>query len=77
MSLRLVRLPGLIPYGEGLKYQSVLMQKCRDEAIDSVLMLQHAPVYTAGRRSAGFASQIPVLNNAPVFDVSSPIPTTS
>ncbi|PJF18459.1 UspA domain-containing protein [Paramicrosporidium saccamoebae] len=64
-----VRLPGLIPYAEGLKYQSVLMQKCRDEATDSVLMLQHLPVYTAGRRSAGFASQTPILNNAPVFDV--------
>lgn len=47
--------------------QERLAAQCEAHGIGSVLLLQHEPVYTAGRRSAGFASHAQL--SAPVFDV--------
>jgi lipoyl(octanoyl) transferase len=51
-SLLVVR-PGLIPYEEGVRMQRALESARSAGAIaDTVLMLEHPPVYTQGRRSS-------------------------
>lgn len=69
MRVRLIRPKGLVEYGRALWLQEQLAADCRDDGVDSVVLLQHCPVYTAGRRSAGFARRTTPLP-APVFDVS-------
>jgi lipoate-protein ligase B len=56
-TVRLVKPMGLIPYVEGLKLQQKLFDECKEFSIDSLVILQHTPVYTAGRRKTGFAME--------------------
>ena len=57
-SLLVIR-PGLVPYEEGLRVQRGLEQVRTDgEIADTVLILEHPPVYTKGRRST--AAELPM-----------------
>src|SRR5829696_2590606 len=50
--LRSCRL-GLVPYGEALELQRRVRAARQDDRVpDTVLLLEHPPVYTRGRRSA-------------------------
>jgi lipoyl(octanoyl) transferase len=64
--LRIVE-AGLVPYDEALTLQRTIhARRVVDEAPDTVLLLEHPPVYTAGRRTE--ASDRPV-DGSPVIDV--------
>ncbi len=54
--MRIIQLRGPVPFAAGLALQQALVRACR-RGQDSVLLLQHAPTYTAGRREAGFAQR--------------------
>ena len=44
------RLPGLLPYADGQRLQKALLARRKANAIgDTLLLLEHAPVYTLGR----------------------------
>jgi lipoyl(octanoyl) transferase len=45
------RLPGLVPYEEGWRLQSEAHARVVGGGEDEVLLLQHEPVYTAGKRT--------------------------
>jgi lipoyl(octanoyl) transferase len=61
------RLPGLVPYDEGLRLQRALHAQVADgEAPDTVLLLQHEPVYTAGKRTEPWERPV---DGTPVVDV--------
>ncbi|MEV0587828.1 lipoyl(octanoyl) transferase LipB [Nonomuraea sp. NPDC050310] len=65
--LALVRLGVDVPYEQAWTLQrSVHAQRVADAVTDTVLMLEHAPVYTAGRRTA--AHERPA-DGTPVIDV--------
>ena len=50
---------GIVPYGEGLELQRRLAAaRRRDEVPDVLLLLEHTPVYTRGRRST--AAELPM-----------------
>ena len=50
---------GILPYGEGLELQRRFeAARRRDEVPDVLLLLEHTPVYTRGRRSA--AEELPM-----------------
>ncbi|HWG94583.1 MAG TPA: lipoyl(octanoyl) transferase LipB [Mycobacteriales bacterium] len=46
------RLPGLVPYEEGWRLQQEAHARVVDGGEDEVLLLQHEPVYTAGKRTS-------------------------
>jgi lipoyl(octanoyl) transferase len=49
-SLAVRRLPGLTPYVEGWELQRELVGlRKRDEVLDTLVLLEHSPVYTVGR----------------------------
>ena len=57
--MRVVRLPGLVPYAEGHALQRELVeQRIRGEIPDTVILLEHAPVITLGRKAGAEASVI-------------------
>jgi lipoyl(octanoyl) transferase len=57
-SLAVRRLPGLTPYAEGWELQEELVRlRKRDEVSDTLVLLEHSPVYTVGR-SAKDASNL-------------------
>jgi lipoyl(octanoyl) transferase len=45
------RLPGLVPYQDGWRLQSEAHARVVDGGEDEVLLLEHEPVYTAGKRT--------------------------
>ena len=46
-----IRLPGLTPYGEAFDLMHELAeQRLRGEILDTLILCEHPPVYTAGRR---------------------------
>ncbi|MCW2667061.1 MAG: lipoate--protein ligase [Frankiales bacterium] len=49
--MRVLRVPGLVPYEDGWALQRARHAEVADGAEDLVLLLQHEPVYTAGRRT--------------------------
>ena len=50
VSIEVRRLPGLVPYAEAWEMQKGLVQlRKRDEVPDTLLLLEHPPVYTVGR----------------------------
>jgi lipoyl(octanoyl) transferase len=50
VSIEVRRLPGLVPYAEAWEMQKGLVQlRKRDEIPDTLLLLEHPPVYTVGR----------------------------
>ncbi|MDQ3834547.1 MAG: hypothetical protein M3315_13165, partial [Actinomycetota bacterium] len=50
ISLDIRRLPGLTPYAEGWELQRELVGlRKRDEVPDTLVLLEHPPVYTVGR----------------------------
>lgn len=67
--MRFERLPGFVDYDEGLVLQRALhARRVADEVEDTVLLLEHAPVYTAGKRTELW--ERPVGDpGAPVVDV--------
>lgn len=67
--MKFERLPGLVDYDEGLALQRELhARRVADEVEDTVLLLEHAPVYTAGKRTEVW--ERPVGDpGAPVIDV--------
>lgn len=65
--MQLTRLgPGLIPYADAWELQRELHDAVAEgRAEDTTLLLQHEPVYTAGRRTASWdrpASDVPVID---------------
>jgi lipoyl(octanoyl) transferase len=61
------RLPGLTPYDEAWQLQRELQTaRIAGDIPDTVLLLEHAPVYTAGKRTAGWERP---LDGTPVIDV--------
>jgi lipoyl(octanoyl) transferase len=58
---------GLVPYEEALAEQRRLHEaRVRDEVPDTVLLLEHPPVYTAGKRTEPWERP---LDGTPVIDV--------
>lgn len=50
VSIEVRRLPGLVPYAEAWEMQKGLVQlRKRDEVPDTLLLLEHPPVFTVGR----------------------------
>jgi lipoyl(octanoyl) transferase len=50
--LQVTQLAGLVPYEEGLRLQEELRERVQDgELPDQLLLLEHEPVYTRGRRT--------------------------
>jgi lipoyl(octanoyl) transferase len=49
--VRVLRVPGLVPYEDGWALQRARHAEVADGAEDLVLLLQHEPVYTAGKRT--------------------------
>ena len=47
----LIRRLGLVPYDEGLRLQQAVHAQVVDGAEDTALLLEHPPVYTAGKRT--------------------------
>lgn len=59
--------PGLVPYDDAWAEQRrVHAARVADQAPDTVLLLEHPPVYTAGRRTASFERP---TDGTPVVDV--------
>ena len=49
-SIEIRRLPGLVPYAEGWELQKELVRLRKDDEIpDTLVLLEHSPVYTVGR----------------------------
>ncbi|MCW2607429.1 MAG: lipoate--protein ligase [Frankiales bacterium] len=62
------RVPGHVPYADGLALQRALhAQVAAGEAPDTVLLLEHEPVYTAGKRTE--PHERPLGGDVPVVDV--------
>ena len=49
--MKLQRVSGLVPYDEGLRLQHALHALVVDGAEDTTLLLEHQPVFTAGKRT--------------------------
>ena len=49
--MKLQRVSGLVPYDEGLRLQNALHALVVDGAEDTTLLLEHQPVFTAGKRT--------------------------
>ena len=49
--MQLQRVSGLVPYDEGLRLQNALHALVVDGAEDTTLLLEHQPVFTAGKRT--------------------------
>ncbi len=65
-SLRVER-AGRVPYLEAWERQKQLHeQRVNDQIDDTVLLLEHPPVYTAGKRTEGWERPV---NSSPVIDV--------
>jgi lipoyl(octanoyl) transferase len=66
-SLDVRRLPGLTAYDEAWQLQrDVHSQRVAQAIGDTVLLLEHQPVYTAGKRTAGWERPV---DGTPVVDV--------
>ncbi len=62
------RVPGPVPYSDGLAMQRALHARVADgESPDTVLLLEHEPVYTAGKRTEPW--ERPTGGSIPVVDV--------
>ena len=57
---------GLVPYDEAWRLQQSLHAEVADGAEDTVLLLEHPPVYTAGKRTEPWERP---LDGTPVVDV--------
>lgn len=67
--LRVIRYRGLVPYQEGWDEQRRLhAARAADEIADTVLLLEHEPVYTAGKRTEPHERPTPDAG-APTIDV--------
>ncbi|HSI93811.1 MAG TPA: lipoyl(octanoyl) transferase LipB [Jiangellaceae bacterium] len=67
--LRVIRYRGLVPYQEGWDEQRRLhAARAADEIADTVLLLEHEPVYTAGKRTEPHERPAPDAG-APTIDV--------
>ena len=64
--MRLVCPKGLIPYTEGLRLQREAVKLCTESNIDSLILLEHAPCYTAGRKSHGEVEALSCKLKAPI-----------
>lgn len=56
-TLRILCPSRLVSFAEGLTLQRTLMRECEGKGVDSILLLQHTPTYTAGRRESGFSKR--------------------
>jgi lipoyl(octanoyl) transferase len=66
-TLRYRRLPGYVPYDEAWELQRQLhAARVADAAPDTVLLLEHEPVYTAGKRTEPWERPV---DGTPVIDV--------
>jgi lipoyl(octanoyl) transferase len=66
--LEFVRLSGQVPYLDGWDLQRSLHERrVADAAPDTVLLLEHEPVYTAGKRTESW--ERPLAGTTPVIDV--------
>ena len=67
--MRFERLPGFVEYDEGLALQrSLHARRVAEEIEDTVLLLEHEPVYTAGKRTEPWERPVGEAG-APVLDV--------
>jgi lipoyl(octanoyl) transferase len=62
----IVRRLGVVPYDDGLRLQQALHAQVVDGAADITLLLEHEPVYTAGKRTEPWERP---LDGTPVVDV--------
>lgn len=62
----IVRLPGLVPYAQGWALQREVHARVVDGGPDVTLLLEHEPVFTAGRRTEPWERP---SDGAPVVDV--------
>ena len=62
----IVRRLGLVPYDEAWRLQQAVHAQVVDGAEDTALLLEHLPVYTAGKRTASFERP---TDGTPVVDV--------
>jgi lipoyl(octanoyl) transferase len=62
----IVRRLGVVPYDDGLRLQQALHAQVVNGADDVTLLLQHEPVYTAGKRTEPWERP---LDGTPVVDV--------
>jgi lipoyl(octanoyl) transferase len=62
----IVRRLGVVPYDDGLRLQQALHAQVVSGAEDITLLLQHEPVYTAGKRTEPWERP---LDGTPVVDV--------
>lgn len=69
--LALIDVPGFVPYARGLEMQDDLVARRRDgQAGDTLLLLEHEPVYTIGRtRERSSLGAVPTLPH-PVHEIS-------
>ncbi len=66
--MQLRRVPGLVPYDDGLRLQRALhADVVAGRSPDTVLLLEHEPVFTAGRRTEPW--ERPQGGEVPVVDV--------
>lgn len=53
LPVRLIRPPGLVSFARGLQLQAEALERARsEEGGNTLIVLEHEPVYTAGRQSA-------------------------
>jgi lipoyl(octanoyl) transferase len=64
--VRVLRVPGLVPYQEGWALQRARHAEVADGGEDVVLLLEHEPVYTAGKRTDPWERP---ADGTPVVDV--------
>lgn len=76
VSIRLVRPRGLISYTQGLRLQAEALHRVRQGEGDTLIVLEHEPVYTAGRRSAS-QLEIARLAHAPMREDRLPAPVVA
>ena len=72
-ALRVVHLgfaPDLVPYETGWATQRAIhAEVAAGRALDTVLLLEHEPVYTAGKRTNSWDRPLPGATSTPVVDV--------
>ena len=64
--MQIHRLPGLVPYADGLRLQHEVHALVLGGSDDTTLLLEHQPVFTAGKRTEPWERP---TNGAPVVDV--------
>lgn len=65
--LRLIAPQGLISYAQGLCLQEEAISLCMKSGVESLILLEHASCYTAGRKSHSAVADIENSLRAPIY----------